>query len=247
MVSVDLVYRTVQTIINKDNNGYVSPTEFNLIANKVQMDIFRNYFEEHNRDENKQNRGQTSRGYSNLALYERQRINQFSETRTILKDTVNNKFDLPKDLYYIEDNGIVSVEGGRSPSQEVDNRKFIVIEEVSRDIIGFLNMSEAAPTKMFPVYERYSDYIKVLPNSITSITVKYIRVPKSPKWTYRLIQGKEMFDPTAGDFMDFELHESELGNIIVRVLLEFGINLRETEVVQIADALKQETNIKDNQ
>lgn len=246
MVSIDLVYRTVQTIINKDNNGYVSPTEFNLIANKVQMDIFRNYFEEHNRDENKQNKGQTSRGYSNLALYERQRINQFSDVEIVVKDTVKQIFNLPEDLYIIEDNGVTIADPLRQTSEgnKVVNS---VIEEAERDIIGFLNLSEASPTILYPVYERYSNFIKVYPPTINNIQIKYLRVPKPPKWTYRVIGGKELFDPTLEDFKNFELHESELGNIIVRVLLEFGINLREAEVVQIADALKQETNIKDNQ
>ncbi len=38
---IDTVYRTVQTIVNKEKNGYVTPDEFNLLATKVPLEIFR--------------------------------------------------------------------------------------------------------------------------------------------------------------------------------------------------------------
>ena len=38
---IDLVYSTLLTILNKELNGYVSPVEFNLLANNVQYEIYR--------------------------------------------------------------------------------------------------------------------------------------------------------------------------------------------------------------
>ena len=43
-VSVDTVYQRVLAVLNKEQRGYLTPEEFNLFANQVQMDIFEQYF-----------------------------------------------------------------------------------------------------------------------------------------------------------------------------------------------------------
>ena len=44
-INVDLVYKTVLLIINKEQRGYLTPNEFNKIATQVQLEIFESYFE----------------------------------------------------------------------------------------------------------------------------------------------------------------------------------------------------------
>ena len=44
MVNVDTVYQRVLTIANKEQRGYITPLEFNLLANQAQLEIFENYF-----------------------------------------------------------------------------------------------------------------------------------------------------------------------------------------------------------
>ena len=234
---IDLVYKTLLTIINKENQGYVSPTEFNLLAHNVQSEIFRGYFEDENRDKNKENKGMTNKGYANLDFNERQRITQFASKITI--DKVSGKFTLPEDLYFIEDDGVVT------GSTETHVGK--VIEEVERSQINYLNNSISKPTVLYPIYERYSDNIEVYPTSIQKIDVRYLRVPKMPNWTYfSLLSGDPLFNPADTSFQDFELHNSEFSNIVLRMLSHFGLNLRETDVIQIAETLKDKMNIKDN-
>ena len=43
-VSIDTVYQRVQTLANKEQRGYITPQEFNLLANQAQMEIFEQYF-----------------------------------------------------------------------------------------------------------------------------------------------------------------------------------------------------------
>ena len=90
---IDLIYKTLLTIINKENQGYVSPTEFNILANNVQNEIFRGYFEDENKDKTKDNKGYTNKGYANLDFNERQRINQFSEIK---------KFNRHKNTFFLK-------------------------------------------------------------------------------------------------------------------------------------------------
>ena len=44
MVKVNDVYQTVLTILNKEQRGYITPQEYNLLANQAQMAIFESYF-----------------------------------------------------------------------------------------------------------------------------------------------------------------------------------------------------------
>src|SRR5690606_25326097 len=189
---IDLIYKTLQTIVSKDNSGYLSPTEFNVLANNVQEDIFRGYFEDENRDKNRENKGLTNKGYSNLDFNERQRINQFSAISTLTG--AGGTFTLPEDLYVIEDDGIIS---NVSPNN--------VIEEIERQSIGYVSNSLSAPSVVYPVYERYANTIVVHPNTIDSITLRYLRKPRKPQWTYFVLpNGSEVFDPSNPSFQDFE-------------------------------------------
>ena len=47
-VSIDTVYQRVLAIANKEQRGYVTPQEFNILANQAQMDIFEQYFYDKN-------------------------------------------------------------------------------------------------------------------------------------------------------------------------------------------------------
>jgi len=44
-VNVDVVYKTVLLILNKEQRGYMTPDEFNRVATQVQLEIFNEYFE----------------------------------------------------------------------------------------------------------------------------------------------------------------------------------------------------------
>ena len=44
MVPVDTVYQRVLALANKEQRGYITPLEFNLLANQAQMQIFEQYF-----------------------------------------------------------------------------------------------------------------------------------------------------------------------------------------------------------
>jgi len=233
MVSVDTVYRVLTTLLSKDNQGNLTPTEFNLLATNVQNQIFREYFEDENRDKIKKNLVYTGKGYSNLPFNQRQKINQFSATSDVTG--VAGLFSLPSDTYLIEDDGITETDTGR------------VIEEIEANITGYLSRSLSSPSSTYPVYENFGSSIKVLPTTITEVTIKYLREPKEPKWTYTVVSNNELYDPTSSSLQHFELHSSEFSNIVLRMLSFFGIVLREEAIIKVAEELKNKNNLKDNQ
>lgn len=235
---IDLVYKTLLTIINKENQGYVSPTEFNLLANTVQSEIFRGYFDDINKDKNKEHRGLTSKGHGNLVYNEEQRISQFSVPLTPIA-VVAGICTLPEDLYIIEEDGIITGSTQLQPN--------VVVEWVSKDKINWLNKSLAKPTDLYPIYGIYNGSIRIVPTSITEVQITYLKKPSMPNWTYFMLpNGQPAYNPADVSFQDFELHESEFFNIVIKMLVYFGINLREKDVVQVAEVLKDKLNLKEN-
>jgi hypothetical protein len=47
-INVNEVYKTVLSILNKEQRGYITPDEFNKIGTQVQLEIFEKYFEDLN-------------------------------------------------------------------------------------------------------------------------------------------------------------------------------------------------------
>ena len=43
-ISIDTIYQRVLAVANKEQRGYLTPQEFNLLANQAQQDIFDQYF-----------------------------------------------------------------------------------------------------------------------------------------------------------------------------------------------------------
>ena len=58
MVDINKVYTTVLYILNKEQRGYITPTEFNSLAAQVQEEIFNSYFPDGNQL-NRQNQNNT--------------------------------------------------------------------------------------------------------------------------------------------------------------------------------------------
>lgn len=234
---IDTIYKTLLTILNKENQGYVSPTEFNLLANNVQQEIFRGYFDDYAHDKNRDNKGGLSQNYANLTFNQRQRIQQFASITPNIVVTTGT-CTLPADLYFVEDNGVVTSSDQAFPAS--------VVEEVERGQVNYLNKSIAKPSTLYPVYERYSSIIRIAPITVTKVDVRYLRKPKVPNWTYVMVANQPMYNPSDNTAQDFELHQSEFSNIVLRMLTYFGLNLREQEVINIAEALKDKSNLKEN-
>tara|TARA_R110000851_G_scaffold27764_4_gene77880 strand:- start:26216 stop:26923 length:708 start_codon:yes stop_codon:yes gene_type:complete len=229
---IDIIYKIVTTVINKELRGNITPDEFNKIAKQVQDEIFTEYFDDNNRQQNRNNKGLTNKNHANLTKQIRQKISMFHESTTLVYDEDTDRFVLPDDLYFIEDNGLLFVNS--------------VIEEAQTADLGYLLNSLAAPSVTFPVYETFKDSIKVYPTEIQSkVNCRYLRKPLDPKWSYTIVGGVEFYDNTLGDHQDFELHISELPKIVVNMLSYLGINIREGDVVQYAEGLKRTDELKE--
>ena len=69
-----------------------------------------------------------------------------------------------------------------------------------------------------------------------TITIFYTRKPKKPNWAYVVVNEKPLYDSSLAQ--DFELHESELNELIYRILLLAGIAIEKPQITQAAAGLQ---------
>ena len=240
-INVDTVYKTVLSILNKEQRGYMTPDEFNKTATQVQLEIFESYFDDLNQ--------QLRVPQSNTEYADRQKNidNMISIFKTFGPCTFSvDHFAVPANLHKIG---------------TVIYKDEIEIERVQKDYLLYINLSPLTkPTKSFPLYvyenstvgtggaDTTNPKIYVWPKDITSgISVSYIRKPLNVAWGYTGLAGVAW---TTGPYIyspslstQFELDAAEQTNVITKILLYAGVIIRDPEIVQIAAQKSQQEEI----
>jgi hypothetical protein len=216
------VRNTVLAILNKDNNGYITPEEFNLFAKNAQREIFEQYFHDYSLAINKINAQMHSSGYADIPGRLREVIEKFSDRSTLTYNGLTTKFEIPAETYSV---GTVIYNDS------------VEVEQISANKLWLLKSSlDTSPTVGNPAYVKVDDQLEVLPSTITSnVVANRIRFPKDPKWTYTTFSGGEpLFDQSAGDYQDFELPLDDMTNLVVKILSYAGVSIRDNQVAAAA-------------
>ena len=231
-IKVNTVYQTVLMILNKEQRGYMTPTEFNKVATQVQLEIFEDYFD----DLNKQLRiPQADTDYAD-------RQENIDEKIAIFKTFGNATYTTAGSLSYFElptsDVYGKLVDFYRLGNVLYNDEK--VVQRLDRREFYYANQSRLTkPSTINPAYLYENQKLFIKPTSIVSkITVDYVRKPVDVNWVIRLGSlGQYEYNDLKS--VDFELHESEQTEVILKILLYAGIIIRDNEIVQTAAALVQ--------
>tara|TARA_A100000172_G_scaffold79684_1_gene67322 strand:- start:222 stop:917 length:696 start_codon:yes stop_codon:yes gene_type:complete len=222
MISIDTVYQKVLAFANKEQRGYITPQEFNLFADHAQKEIFEQYFYDLNQFLRVPN---NSEEYSDIIHNINEKISFFETTGTI-------------------NNGVLS-EGNIYRLGTIIANGTIIVEEVQQDDILEMNMSYLTkPTIDRPVYVRtgkntIQHYPINLPNGQPwgwTGTYTYIRKPLKPNWSYVVVNGKAMWNPS--NKVDFELHPSEETELTYKILKSAGLAMRRDDIARGGQALE---------
>jgi len=231
-INVNTVYQTVLMILNKEQRGYMTPTEFNKVATQVQLEIFEDYFD----DLNKQLRvPQTDTDYADRQENIDEKIAIFKTFGNATYTTIGglSYFVLPSSDVYGD---VVSFY--RLGNVLYNDEK--VVQRLDRREFYYANQSKLTkPSTINPAYLYENQKLFVKPTSIIDkIKVDYVRKPVNVNWVIRLGSlGQYEYNDLAS--VDFELHESEQTEAILKILLYAGIIIRDNEIVQTAAALVQ--------
>lgn len=224
-IDVNKVYRTVLSILNKEQRGYLTPDQFNRLARQSQLDLLEKSFYDYNRHLTRRNIQGINSEYGDIADNIQEKIDVFSRSKPItLTDGV---YDTASDNIY-------------KLVQVVSSDRDVQVEQVKKSELTYLNASKlTAPTSDYPVYYYQDRKINVSPASLTSLTIDYIKTPEDPKWNYTG-SGTSAYTYTETGSQDFELHPSEEPNLITKILAYAGVIIKDPMVIQMAQ--QQEVN-----
>jgi hypothetical protein len=241
---INSVRNTVLSVLNKNNYGYISPSDFNLFAAQAQLEIYENYFSDYNKFTNLENARQSGSGYADLRKPIEEAMEVFSVTSTLTQVApATNRFYLPSvtttgfDYFLI--NKVLCYDASVNPRVLKGEA-----EKVPHTRITLLNNSNlTAPTEMYPAYTQEGSILTVYPSSFNlanEVEANYFRYPKVPKWTYvSLVNGEPVFNQSQPDYQDFEVPAEDEFKLVMKILQYCGVSIRETEVTQFAMAQQQ--------
>ena len=151
---INTVRNTVLSVLNKNNYGYLSPSDFNLFAKQAQLDIFESYFYQYNYQINKENARQSGTGIADLAKGIEESMDLFSVTEGLSLDTVGTagSYQMPSadttgsDYYFVNKilaykdiitSGVTDGPNPPTANELVDSTKnFTTLGVVAGDIVA---------------------------------------------------------------------------------------------------------------
>lgn len=226
-VSVDTVYQKVLALLNKEQRGYLTPQEFNLLADKAQKEIFESYFAQ---PSEKINKDLNDDGLDMLA-------EKLQHHRSTSVSTSSN----------LDVTGLYKIDFVKYRNTDSVDR---VAKEVSESIFHTAKLNPlTSPTITNRYYCRNSSsLISLFPTGNLADTSSLIaegwRMPTSPNWSYVVVNDKALFN--ANSAVDFDLHESEEEHLVNRVLELSGVIVQKPGLIELAKSdrmlLKQEQN-----
>jgi hypothetical protein len=231
MILINKVRNTVLHLLDKNNRGFISPEKFDSFCYLAQMDIFENLFYQYNKWLANKSKHLTGTEYADIPKNIKEQIDVFSAYSTISNFTYNPTTELwsytGSDKYRDEGLSLKNASGKR-----------VDVEQVSKgiELNNLINSKINAPTTTYPIYVKIGNGFKVYPTVPAgfSLELLYIRVPKTPKWSYLLVQGNPIYNAGASDKQDIELDDSLFVPFVTKVMAYCGVSIREQDVVAAA-------------
>lgn len=238
---INSVRNTVLFLLNKDNRGYLAPSEFDYFAKQAQLEIFEGYFSDYQRAIAAQNARKRAQSYGDGAMHIQNKIDIFAKNGTLEYTDVNptsvggeeDFFSVPSDFYKL-----INLTYGGKVVQEVAKHKFEML----------LDSNLTAPSTAFPIYKREGNKIFARPLSIyytgstpqgneTPLKMNYIRKPVDPHWGYTTVGGDPVYNVDSST--DFEIPPSDETELVVKICKLSGLNIREKDVIQATQVMEQ--------
>ena len=220
-VNVNTVYSRVLAISNKEQRGYITPQEFNIFANQAQMDIFEQYFYDLNQFLRLPG---NSTGHADMVDILNEKIGIFTKTAALSYGVT--AFNKPSDLYRltaIEYNGITA--------DRLTRKEFLQINKSPL----------TKPSDAFPVYTELANGYDVQgsdefdgtdQSTAPKVNIEYIKIPTTVSWAGTLTNGVSLYNAT--NSIDFELHNSEETELVIKILELAGVSTKQIDIAQYA-------------
>ena len=228
-VSVDTVYQRVLAIANKEQRGYITPQEYNLLANQAQMQIFENYFYMLNNREIKDADRSIEVDETDITELISAKLNPFRSIAPVSGGTnFLSTISVNATEHEVFQTGRVF--HGGDVCQKLD------INEVQRYIRSIRHI--ATTSGQGAVYcdsTNSGQDINVFAGSSiaeTNVTAEYFRVPAEVNWAYVVVSDVALYNAYAAT--NFELHRSEEDTLVNKILGLAGVVINKPGLATLA-------------
>jgi len=228
-MNVNDMYQICQFAINKAQNGYLTPSEFNLTINQAQVsyqDYLLGEFQQY-----QPGRPQARINYSQNQNI-RQRLTPLLATASLAVNAGTGAVAYPAD--YVQSDSLLT-----STLQRV--------RYTQQDSLYSYYNSTIDPVATNPIYMITSTGFQFYPITIGTVTLNYIKEAPSIVWGYTTVSGRPVYNPSAYNpgppasgsqqpvWADVDLLE-----IIARALKLVGVSLQIGQVEQYANQVTQQ-------
>ena len=230
-MTINELYKFVQYVSNKEQRGFIKPSEFDMLAKRAQLDLIKDRV-------GRSSSASKDEGYKvTSSLYD--------EINPLIMHVANasyssNKWSLPADYLYFLD---------ASLGENGEENHFPVEIVGHGELMSRLQSRLVGPTIENPIGIMVNNGIKVwtlnannqvveATGTFYSLNLSYIRVPANPNWSYITVNDIEVYEGASST--ELELTESTHMEVAHRILTYVGVNLREAEMVQYSAAITKE-------
>lgn len=228
MVEINSVYQKVLTLSNKEQRGYITPQEFNHLADRAQLEIFEGYFHD-----------------LKTALHKIQNQSEESDEVEMLQEKLSLHRVLDDAITVNNTTGVVDTASFANTPYRLTSIRFAnqVVEEVTRAELAMLRQHPlTTPTQERRVYYRTGENaFTIFPvptaEQDNTLVADYIVAPATPSWGYVVVQGNAIYN--ANTTVNFDLHPSEEEKLVTRILEMAGIVINKPGLAQTASQMIQ--------
>tara|TARA_R100000697_G_scaffold25983_1_gene34499 strand:+ start:6620 stop:7336 length:717 start_codon:yes stop_codon:yes gene_type:complete len=236
MININELYRFVQFTSNKEQSGYIKPSEFNLAVDRAQMQLFMERY-------GNPAEYQPGRPVPRVAYQQTQKISD--DLRPFIKK-IYQPLNSGKFLWSdIED--YMHLSSLRARYYKVNNQtgqselrhsgvKIVDDSELS----NYLDSSIVNPTAEYPIAAIYNGYVQVYPDNLDGIDVTYLSRPRTPLWAFTVDTNTGMPDYDPVNSIDLNWSNELFNEIAIRVLSFVGVNLKDNTLSQYSELKKQQ-------
>ena len=229
-MNVNDMYQICQYAINKAQNGYLTPSQFNLIINQAQtsyQDYLLGEFQQY-----QYGRAQARINYSENENI-RQRLSPLITEATLTINGTSGEASYPND--YVQADAIITT-------------AFKRVRFVQQDSLYSYYNSEIDPVATNPIYLIEPAGFQFYPKTLGSAILTYVKEAPSIVWAYTTVSGRPVYAPTqtgvgvtpiTGTIQPIWA-DVDLLEIIARALKLVGVNLQAGQVEQYANQVTQQ-------
>ncbi len=219
-MNVNDMYRICQYAINKAQNGYLTSSEFNLLVNQAQishLDYLLGEFQQY----------QYGRAQARVSYSQNENVRQ-RLTPLIFKENLT----VPPDGICAYPNNYMQVDAMWT-SDGLHRIRF-----VPQDSLYSYYNSQIDPVEDHPIYMLLYEGFQFYPLNIGTAKLSYVTTAPQILWAYTLDgNNRPVYDPVASEQPVW--YETDLLEIIARVLKLVGVNLQIGQVEQYANQVTQ--------